>query len=121
MAAEVIFLLKEQHVYVTFSIWVIEFSDIKWQKDFNYLLVEGIARYVVLEKKSKSQQDLLLHLFLYVLECDSVLVRTGTMPTFNSGELLQRSEQLLIFIKVSQGWILTVIYILASASLFLSE
>lgn len=79
----------------------------------------GICRHSSLhgvEKKSKSQQDLLLHLFQYVFPCDSVLVRTGTMPTSNSGELLQRSEHVLIFIKVSKGCILTVIYVLASAS-----
>lgn len=87
------------------------------------LLVEsvGVDHYMVLKKKSKSQQDLLLHLFLYLFPCDSVLVRTGTMSTFNSGELLQRSEHLLIFTKVSKACILTVIYILASASLFPSE
>jgi len=54
------------------------------------------------EKKSKSLRDLLLHLLLCVLLGGSVLVRAGAMPTFNSGELLQRSEHLLIFIKVSK-------------------
>lgn len=78
----------------------------------------GICRHSLLhgvEKKSKSQEDLILHLFLYVLLCDSGLVRTGNTPTSNSEELLQRSEYLLIFIKFSKGWILTVIYILCIA------
>lgn len=43
------------------------------------------------------------------------------MPAFNAEELLQISEYLLIFIKASKEWILTVIFTLASASLFLSQ
>lgn len=52
MAAEFIYLLKEQRVYVKSSI---EFFHIERQEDLHYLPVEsvGIARYMVLKKNIK--------------------------------------------------------------------
>lgn len=119
MAAEVIYLLKEQHIYVSSSIWVIAFPGIKWEKDLNYLPVEsvGIALYREF-KKNRSPWTIYSCVYFCMCFCVTVFYWERQLCLL----LMQKNpskylEYLLIFIKVSKGWILTVIFIWASASL----